>query len=320
MKKVLVTGASGFIGSRLIKRLKQDGFTVVGGVRTPVEGPWDQELVIDFASDSVPESPLGDVEGIFHLAGKAHVLSESKQEEDKYFHVNAEGTRKLLKAARRAGVKKFVYFSSVKAAGDADGIMNEVNACEPDTPYGQSKLEAEKYVLEGGYVSFTAVIRPSMVYGETAKGNLPKMIQAIQRGRFPPLPRFINKRSMVHVDDLVEAALLAYQKPEASGQTYIVTDGKTYSTRQMYEWICECLDKPVPSWDVPMSVLNLLAKVGDAIGRVRGRRFLFDSDVLDKLVGSTNYSSEKIERELGFQPKRNLHSALPEIVAFLRCR
>lgn len=171
--------------------------------------------------------------------------------------------------------------------------------------------------MEGGYVPEPVILRLSMVYGPTRKGNLPKMIEAIRRGRFPPLPETGNKRSMAHVDDVVQAAILAAEKAEAVGQTYIVTDGQAYSTRQIYESICEVLGKPVPSWHVPIGMLKTLAKVGDGIGILRGRRFMCDSDALDKLTGSAWYSQEKIERELGFSPKRRLRGSLAEIVHYL---
>jgi len=195
-----------------------------------------------------------------------------------------------------------------------DECQDELAACYPGTPYGRSKLEAERLVLEGGYVPEPLVLRLSMVYGPTRKGNLPRMIRAVAKGRFPPLPETDNRRSMVHVDDVVQAALLAAENPVAAGKTYIVTDGETYSTRQIYEWICEALGKPVPGWHVPLPVLKALARAGDGVGRLRGRRFIFDSDALEKLVGSACYSSEKIARELSFDPKHHLRASLPEIV------
>ena len=146
------------------------------------------------------------------------------------------------------------------------------------------------------------------------------MIEAVAKGHFPPLPDIGNQRSMVHVEDVVQAALLASEKPEAAGQTYIITDRHKYSTQQMYEWICESLGKKVPVWSVPIVVLKIMALLGDTIGQARGRRFLFDTDALNKLTGSSCFSSEKIQRELGYCPKWDLKSALPEIVAYLGLR
>jgi len=261
---------------------------------------------------------LSGIDTVFHLAGKAHALTENRQDVDEYFQINTGATERLLQACRAQGVKRFIYFSSVKAVGSIDGVMDESVIVETDSPYGRSKFSSEKLVLEGGFVPHPVVIRPSMVYGNTEKGNLPRMIQAIAAGRFPPLPDNGNRRSMVHVDDVVQAAILAAERPEAAGQAYIVTDGVPYSTHQIQDWICEALGRKVPSWSVPMSALKLLGYLGDVIGRTRGRRFMFDSDALESLLGSASYSSKKIEAELGFRPSRNLQDALPEIIEFLR--
>ena len=153
-----------------------------------------------------------------------------------------------------------------------------------------------------------------MVYGPSTKGNLPRMIEAVKKGHFPPIPEFGNKRSMVHVEDVVQAAILAAEKPEAIGQTYLVTDGQPYSTRELYEWICQALDKPIPGWRIPEMVFRGLAKMGDVIGGVRGRRFMFDSDTLEKLAGSACYSSQKIEQELGFRAHHHLRESLQNII------
>ena len=314
--KALVTGASGFIGSCLCEQLTRRGVWVTAMLRHPSEGPWDDSLISDLESPPDP-SMLSGIDTVFHLAGKAHALSEIRQDEWEYFKINTDGTQRLLEVCQKAGVKTFVYFSSVKAAGDINGVMDELDLALPDTPYGRSKQAAEKLVLEGDYVPHPVVIRPTMVYGDTEKGNLPKMIRAIQAGRFPPLPETHNQRSMVHVDDVVQAAILAAERIAAAGQTYIVTDGNTYSTRQMYEWICDAVQKPVPAWKLPLFVLKLLASAGDALGAVRGRRFIFDSDALEKLTASAHYSSAKIEQQLGFKARRNLQEALQEIVQYL---
>jgi nucleoside-diphosphate-sugar epimerase len=125
---------------------------------------------------------------------------------------------------------------------------------------------------------------------------------------------------MVHVQDVVDAALLAAEHPRAAGQTYIVADGRAYSTRQIHEWICDALGQPRPRATVPLVLLKLAARLGDVIGAVRGRRFVFDSQALDKLTRSALYSAAKIQRELGFEPRRDLRAALPEIAAHLGLR
>jgi len=310
-----MTGATGFIGHHLCAALLNKG------MKLRVLGRKQPDIDTEFHYWDMTELPsttsLAGVEAVFHLAGKAHALAETRQDEDEYFQINTESTRKLLEEAKKAGVQTFVYFSSVKAVGDIDGVMDESVSVGADTPYGRSKRASERLVLEGGYVPCPVVIRPSMVYGNTEKGNLPKMIKAVYAGKFPPLPEMNNRRSMVHVNDVVQAALLAAGRVESAGKTYIVTDGETYSTRQMYEWICEALHKPVPIWHLPFFVLKLMAVTGNVIETLSGRRFIFDSAALGKLTGSALYSSEKICNDLKFDPKYNLRDSLPEILRFL---
>lgn len=436
MKTVLVTGADGFIGRRMTVAAQAAGWKVIGldraakpcedgrqrtddggqradhlsplptakageAGRGPV-GPRPDWIVADITADAPIELPAG-IDAIIHLAGKAHALAEVAQDVDEYFRINTEGTRRMLEAAQRAGVRAFVLFSTVKAAGDRpsevagseervasrmspktetrnrigecgnQGIRNEgrsllagevesseqtadrcsgeqrhnraakcakpesrnqtgsgisVNQCElvvpiplnetcpypPDTPYGQSKRAAEKLVLEGGYVPHPVAIRPCLVYGPTPKGNLEKMIEAVKRGRFPPLPEVGNKRSMVHIDDVIAAALMAAEHPAAKGQIFIAGDNEPFSTRQLYEWICQAAGKKVPRWSVPLWVLRLLGRIGDLIGKLRGRRFVFDSDALAKLTGSAWYTSAKLQRELGWKPRHTLRGTMPTIL------
>jgi len=315
-KRFIVTGASGFIGGLLCQALLAEGGYVAATAQAGEQGPWDES--ISWRVGDGEQRPFPKADAVFHLAGKAHAYSESYQDEGEYFRINTEGTRQALEAARAVGIRRFVLFSSVKAMGEGgEASLDESASCHPETPYGESKLAAEKLVLEGGYVPEPVVLRLSMVYGNTQKGNLPRMIRAVEKGQFLPLPEVGNRRSMVHVEDVVQAAMLAAEKPEAIGQIYIVTDGTPYSTHQIHAWICEALGKQVPAWSVPMPILHALAMVGDGIGFLRRRRFMFDSDALDKLVGPAWYSSRKIEDELEFSPRHHLHESLPGIIRYL---
>ncbi len=302
------------LGRPLCHTLHSHGWRVIAVTRKQEAGPWDESIQADLASQETFSMP-SDIDVVFHLAGKAHALSETKQDEKEYFRINTEGTRRVLEAAQASGVRRFVFFSSVKAINEGGTeCLDEASPCLPVTPYGKSKLEAERLVLEGNYVPEPVVLRLSMVYGPSPKGNLPRMIEAVAKGRFPPIPEFGNRRSMVHVEDVVQAAILAAERSEAIGQTYLVTDGQPYSTRELYEWICQALGKPIPGWRIPKIVFRGLAKVGDIIGGVRGRRFMFDSDTLEKLAGSACYSSQKIEQELGFRAHHHLRESLPDII------
>ena len=315
-KTCLVTGASGFIGSHLCQELAKQGANVKALLHSEASGIWDTSVVCELGQQKIPGHVMQGVDVVFHLAGRAHSLADRDYQEQEYFQTNVEGTRSLLEAARNASVKKLIFFSSVKSMGEeCEYRLDETYKPNPTTTYGKTKLEAEQLVLNGGFVTVPIVLRLVMVYGDSEKGNLPKMIRAIWKNRFPPFPKVQNKRSMIHVDDVVLGAIQAAKSDISAGETYILSDGIDYSTRQLYENICETLEKRIPLWSVPKFSLVLLAKIGDLFQFVYGRRIFFDSDNLQKLFGDSYYSSEKIIRDLGFSPKHTLFSALPNIIS-----
>jgi UDP-glucose 4-epimerase len=322
ISRILVTGCNGFIGQHFCEFLAEKPLYIRTISRQSLSGVKSHHhFTLDLTSDNYPAELCEGIDTIFHLAGKAHALSENRQDSFEYRNINTEATRKLLETAQQAGVKRFIYFSSVKAVGDSLlQPMDELAIDAADTPYGQSKFEAEQLVLHGGYVPHPVVIRPCMVYGDSDKGNLPQMINAIRRGFFPAIPELNNRRSMVHVDDLVRAAWLATENVKAAGQIYIVSDEQAYSTRQIYDSIRLALGKQPTQAAIPLIILQSLAKIGDVIGRLSGRRFLFDSDRLGKLSDSAWYSSAKIADQLGFKPCHTLPQSLPDIIKYLNSR
>lgn len=311
--RALVTGATGFLGRALCRALKSRGMFVRGAARHSSTGPWDEFVCFDLRHPELPLTLTRGVDTIFHLAARVHVLEE--QDDDDYFRVNVEGTRRLLDAAECSGVARIVLFSSVKALGDGgEALVGDDSAAPPNTAYGRSKREAERLVLEGGTGRLhTAVLRPSLVYGPGWQGNLRRMFQAVRAGRFPPLPEMGNRRSMVHSEDVAAAAILAASRPLACGRTYILADGEAYSTRRVYEAMCHALGRPVPSWQVPARVLHMGAELGDFLRRHGAGSFPFDSAALHRLIGSAWYDSTRARRELGWEPSRTLEQALPEI-------
>ncbi len=329
VQPVLVTGATGFIGSHLVQALLARGAPVHAMARNAARsaGLWPEDRVRALAADLTRPDTLppicAGVETVFHLASYAHVEPDRNGvNAPLYRQVIVQGTEALLDAAVRAGVKRVVFFSTVKAMGEGGpDCLDESCRLVPESAYGRAKLETERLVLEAGRKHGLHVcnLRFPLVYGPGhLKGNLPRMIAAIERGFFPPVPEVGNKRSMVHVDDVVQAALLAAENPRANGQTFIVTDGETYSLRQLYLAICAALGRPVPAWTMPLGLLRAAARMGDSIEILGRRRFVINSEVLQKLTGSAWYSSSKISRELGFRPARRLAGALPEMVAAYR--
>jgi GT2 family glycosyltransferase/nucleoside-diphosphate-sugar epimerase len=320
---VLVTGGTGFIGYRLVRELLRQGARVTVLTRSPakVSALWPRGHVRVVRGDL--EDPASLVHAcdrtqiLFHLASCAHRLDAVSEDSSRHSTITEKGTSELLRVATRAQVETFVFVSSVKAMGEeSDLCLDESSPARPESPYGVAKLNAEREVLETARDSGmrAVVLRLPLVYGPGNKGNLPRMIHAIRSGRFPPLPNVLNRRSMVHVDDVVQAVLLAAVKPRADGRVYIVTDNRVYSTAEIYRLIATNLGKRLPRWVVPLGTLRVAARVGDALRRI-GIRSPLHSGTVRKLLGSAWYSSEKIRTDLGFEARYDLQEALPDIIA-----
>jgi len=313
-KTCLVTGASGFVGTYLCKELIKEGAEVKGMFRDECSGAWDSHVLCKLGEQSIPGQLLKDVDIIFHLAGHAHSISEDPAKEDVYFKTNVNGTRDLLQAAEKAGVERIIYYSSVKSMGEETvERLDEAFSPNPTSLYGKSKLEAEKLVLYGDYVTSPTVLRLPLVYGPSVKGNFPRMVRAISKNRFPPFPKIENKRSMIHVNDVVHGTILAASNPNSAGKIYILTDGVDYSTRQLYELICESIGKKIPLWTTPVLIYYLLARAGDWLNHIKGDRKYFDTSNYQKLFGNAYYSYERARAELEFQSRHTLADSLPSI-------
>jgi UDP-glucose 4-epimerase len=314
VNSALVTGADGFIGTELCRRLQAMGTRVHRLSRHP-EGP--DAIAADLGRD--PIVGLSDIrpDAVFHLAGRVHVMDEGPGAEAEHIRVTVDGTRQLLQAAAEAGVSVFVFFSSCAVMPEgAASELDETTEPAPTTPYGRAKLRAEELVLamNGKRGMRTVCLRLPMVYGPGHKGHLPRMIRAIERGVFPPLPQYAGKRSLIHVEDAVDAAILVAQRPEAAGQIYIVSEPRPYSSREIYEIVLSSLGRRPPRWHVPRAVLATSAVLGDAGERLARRRLPFDSSGLSKLSRPAVYSAAKIERELGFKPKKSFATAAGALV------
>lgn len=325
--KVLVTGATGFIGRHLVGALLRGGCAVnaLARNREKAGALWPDNLVGivlgDLAKPDTLENACDGVSAVFHLASCNHGDHGNPGEADKmHQEVTVRGTKSLLAAARKAGVERFIFVSSVKAMGEGGrDCLDESSPSVPETAYGRAKLAAEQIVAEAAHAVHVCNLRLPMVYGLDNKGNLSRMIAAIERGWFPPLPVLENRRSMVHVSDAIQAIMLAAESAQARSQTYIVTDGRTYSTSQIYELMQQALGQAIPRWRIPSLLLRAGAMMGDFVEYIGRRPAPFNSDSLRKLIGSAWYSSEKIQRELGYMPQHSLELALPEMIQEFHC-
>lgn len=318
INRCLVTGASGFVGRSLCSRLRNAGVHVRGMARRPAEGPWDEFIHFDLRQPVLDPALLSGVDTVFHLAGRAHVDTDSEADVAAHRILNTEGTRTILQAALTAGVQRFIYFSSVKAVGDpGEHLIDETFDDAPSGAYGRSKRAAESLVLDDDVQRrmHVVVLRPSLVYGPHMKGNLYTMLESIRNRRFPPIPDVGNRRSMVHVDDVAAAAMLAAVSPQAQGRVFILTDGQAYSSRRIYVAMCCALGREPPPWHVPAAVLRAAAVTGDFARAVGIHGWPLDSSAYRRLMGSAWYDSTRIRDELGWSSDRILEDALSAIGA-----
>ena len=261
MNKVFVSGASGFVGNRLVRALENRKVSISVLSRTSQLG--FETVVCDLKSELIPEDALTGVDTVFHLAGFTHDKLDTSEVEHLYQKINVDATVQLAELAVQSGVKRFIFVSSVKAGGSAvtGQCMTEEDQSEPEGVYGKTKREAELKLLELGQKSgmHVSIVRPSLVYGPGVKGNLRLMLSGIEKGWFPPLPDTGNRRSMIHVDDLVRVLFMVTEDERANGEIFIATDGEPHSSRDIYEAMCAVLDKSIPRWSVPKSLFSIIA-------------------------------------------------------------
>jgi len=290
MRSFFITGATGFIGKRLIKAINGDIKVLSRQKQSNYK-----TIVCDLQSDAIPNNALSGVDSVFHLAGIAHDLSDASKIS---YNMNVDATIQLASLAVKSGVKRFVFISSVKAGGKPPvGVCaNEENQENTENSYGKTKREAELKLLEIGQASgmHVSIIRPSLVYGPEVKGNLRLMLTWIKKGWLPPLPETGNKKSMIHVDDLVQSILLVSEDKRANGQIFIATDGKHYSSREIYNTLCDVTGKSIPKWSMPKTLFEIFSLVSPS-ARYK----------INKLLGDECYSSAKLEA-LGFRAKKFL--------------
>lgn len=302
----LVTGANGFVGSALCEALSAQGYEVCGAVRsssTSVEKC--KRVIIGELDDKTGWSKaLAGMDVVIHLAARVHVMSDNAADPLAEFRrVNTAGTENLARQAASAGVKRFVYVSSIKVNGEAtDGgrKFSESDLPGPQDPYGISKWEAEqalhRVAKETGLE--VVIVRPPLVYGAGVKGNFAQMLKVLAHGIPLPLASVHNRRSLVYLGNLVDALILCATHPAAAGQTYLVSDGEDISTPDLLRQLGEAMDHPARLFFCPQSWLKLA-------GRLAGR-----ADQIERLIGSLQIDSGKIRRELGWTPPFSIHEGL----------
>ena len=324
MTTVLVTGAAGFLGRTLVHELVDSGYDVRALVRQPpsLAFPPAVHMVIGDMRDSrcAQRATIGCVT-VIHLAGLAHALDDAQVRDQDYHSVNVDGTKCLVDGAVTSGVQRFIFASSVKVFGETTvGCVDEEAAPAPQSPYARSKWKSEQlllsYAKEGRLGTLS--LRLPLVYGPTAKGNLYRMIVAIDRGRFPPLPRVHTVRSMLHVRNFVSAVRSLMQSTRFQRPMYVVTDARPYGVTEIYDLLRTGLGLPPPRVRVPTWVFALGARCGDLLQAVSSKKVRFSSAIFEKLMGQACYSGKALREEIGYRPCHTFEAAIPDLIQHYR--
>ena len=323
MKQALVTGGTGFIGSHLVEALLLQDVRVRCLVRSSSNLRWldgiDVELVEGdcIAPDSLDEA-VKDVDTVFHLAGTLWATRESE-----FFRHNVEGTQNLLEACKRTcpELHRFVQVSSQAAAGPStpENLRSELDHPRPVTPYGASKLEAERVVL--GYKErFPVVIlRPCAVYGPRDTGFL-TYFRLVRRGFLVEFGgRWEREASLCHVSDIVRGIMAAADRKVASGSVYFLADSEPYSWREVESMLEEAIGVNAKRLMIPAWILILLGTLGQVYGRVTGKFVKLNrARVAEMLARNWGCDVSRAKRDLNFAPEINLRSGLHDVVRWYK--
>ena len=270
--KILVTGASGFIGSAVIDTLTQMPDHVVAGLvrrSSPraIDSNWEQ-IIGDVTDITSFKYALSGIDVIIHAAGRAHLLNDQADDRlNEFRKVNTDGTIALAQAAAKAGVKRLIFLSSIKVNGEKTvpgQPFDENSIPNPVDFYAVSKNEAEMGLRELAASSAleVSIIRPTLVYGEGAKGNVRRLRRMMKKGIPLPLASVSqNKRSMVHLDNLVSMLIACVEHPQAAGKTLIASDNHDMSTTEFVRYLAKLDGRSVKQIPFPVWLLNILGRL-----------------------------------------------------------
>lgn len=311
MTRVLVTGATGFIGSVLCEALTRSGYLVRGALRTDRSVPGsiaEKAIVGDINSTTEWHQALAGVDAVIHTAARAHMLHAAEGTANLYSQTNEHGTQRLANASAQAKVSRFVFLSSIKAKGEETSVRADTpfDASRPQDDYGLSKRHAEEHVAEiaGRTGMETVIVRPPLVYGPGVRANFLRLLQWVDHGWPLPLGAVENRRSLVNVWNLCDLLLLVLKHASAPRHTWTVSDGEDLSTPDLIRRIATAMGRRARLLPVPLGLLQLAAALA-------GRR-----GELTRLCGSLVVDISATRADLGWSPRTTIDEALARTVAW----
>lgn len=296
---VLITGASGFVGSVLCQALASTEWLVYGTVRSHQQAhtlpPTVKPVIIDSLTSTKPwKDILSEIDCVVHLAARVHLMKDRATNPLAAFReINTYGTTALAKEAVSHGVKRFIYISSIKVNGEEserDRYYTEQQPPNPQDPYGQSKLEAEQSLHQVASETGLEVVilRPPLIYGPGVKANFLQLLHLVKAGIPLPLSRVNNSRSLLYVGNLADAIVTSISHPSAAGQTFLLSDGEDLSTPELVRRLAKAMKQPVRLLPMPPSFI-------EQMGKLTGK-----SATVKRLLGSLMVDSSKIQQTLNW--------------------
>jgi nucleoside-diphosphate-sugar epimerase len=316
--RVLVTGASGFIGSRLVGALRAQGMGVRGTYcRNRPDTPgveWCPVPQLDLPAQW--PALLAQTDAVVHLAALVHRGRKSaRQRWGEFERVNVAGTRVLARACRDAGVRRVVFMSSISIYGRGTQRIDESAPLAPQDDYGRSKLLAEQALeaeLSNGPTDW-CILRPPLVYGRGCPGNLPRLQRLVASGLPLPFGAVRNRRSFMFVDNLIDAVMTVLRFPGDIRAAYVLSDGSDFATPQLLRALAAGSGRPLRLLSVPVRWLRALGRAGDLAARTLRIHAVPGSYTIDSLVGSLCVDSARFAEALGWRPP------LSGVEAFAAC-
>jgi len=309
--KVLVSGAAGFVGRALCDQLTVAGHALVPTVRR-ASGLRNERVIGEIGASTDWQTALVGCDAVVHLAARVHVMDDTTQNSlALYRATNTEGTLNLARQAVEAGVKRFVFISTIKVNGEGrDAPYRETDAPAPEDAYAISKWEAERGLLRIAQATGLELViqRPPLVYGPGVKANFLRLMRMVEHGFPLPLGAIHNRRSLLYLGNFVDAIRLCVEHPAAAGQTFLLDDGVPVSTPELIRALARAMGRSAHLLAVPVGVLELA-------GALLGKRA-----AVARLTGSLFVDSTAIRSRLGWVPPYTLQQGLAATVAdWQRC-
>ena len=299
--RLLITGATGFVGRAVLGRLSAPGYQIIPAVRHAAGLP-GEIIVGDLSANIEWASALKGIDTVVHLAARVHIMCDKEHDPLNAFRkVNVLGTLRLAEQAAAAGVKRLVFLSSIKVNGEG----SPVPYCETDTPDPQNPYAISKWEAEQGLHDIAArtglevvILRPPLVYGPGVKANFRRLMNAVRKGIPLPFGSIDNRRSLLYLGNLVDAIRACIEHPAAANKTYLIADGEDVSTPDLVRRLAGAMNRPARLLAVPPALLS-------AAGTLLGKR-----DQVARLLGSLTVDSSAIRRDLGWTPPHTLDDGL----------